>query len=217
MNADDVAQYLRTHPDFLVDHSELFTRLTVPHPRHNGQAISLAERQLYVLRDKIRQLENKLSELIRFGEENDSISEKVHRLSVALLEAEDYTGAREALFSSLAHDFQLPRFALRIWNSVIAHEDIEFSAVSEAVRLYVAGLSRPYCGAPNNIEMVGWLGAVAPDIHSVAVVPLHRQTQVFGVLVLGSEESERFYPEMGTLYLERIGDLSAAALLCTLG
>ena len=56
MNAEDVARYLRDNPDFLSDHGELFTRLTVPHPQHGGQAISLAERQLHALRDKIGQL-----------------------------------------------------------------------------------------------------------------------------------------------------------------
>ena len=67
MNAEDVAHYLRAHPDFLNEHHELFTQLTVPHPQHGGQAISLAERQLHALRDKIRQLEVKLAELIRTG------------------------------------------------------------------------------------------------------------------------------------------------------
>ncbi|MDR2688736.1 MAG: DUF484 family protein, partial [Azoarcus sp.] len=84
-DAENIAHYLREHPDFLVEHDELFTELTVPHPKHGGQAISLAERQLYALRDKIRQLELKLGELILFGEENDEISEKVHHLSITLL------------------------------------------------------------------------------------------------------------------------------------
>ena len=34
----------------------------------------------------------------------------------------------------------------------------------------------------------------------------------FGILVLASEDPQRFYPEMGTLYLARIGELVAAAL-----
>jgi hypothetical protein len=33
-----------------------------------------------------------------------------------------------------------------------------------------------------------------------------------GMLALGSEDSKRFYPEMGTLYLERIGEMVSAAL-----
>jgi uncharacterized protein YigA (DUF484 family) len=33
------------------------------------------------------------------------------------------------------------------------------------------------------------------------------------LLVLASEETRRFYPEMGTLYLERLGQLIGAALV----
>jgi hypothetical protein len=32
------------------------------------------------------------------------------------------------------------------------------------------------------------------------------------VIVLASEDPQRFYPEMGTLHLERIGALAGAAL-----
>ncbi|MBR0566505.1 DUF484 family protein [Azoarcus sp. L1K30] len=217
MNADDVARYLREHPDFLSDHSELFTELTVPHPQHEGQAISLAERQLHALRDKIRQLEIKLAELIRFGEENDEISEKVHRLSLLLLEAHGYEGVRHELFASMQQDFAIPHVALRIWNSVLARSEVDFSPVGEGVRLFAADLRHPYCGAPSNIEVLSWFGESAPHIRSVALMPLVRQTRVVGLLALGSEEPERFYPEMGTLYLGRIGELAAAALLGQIG
>lgn len=216
MNADDVARYLKEHPDFLADHGELFTRLTVPHP-HGGQAISLAERQLHALRDRIRLLESKLAELIRFGEENDEIGEKVHLLTLALLEAEDYEELRQALFENLRDDFAVPNVALRVWNSVLSREGEDFSAVTETLRFFAGDLRHPYCGAPANLEVIEWFGAIAPHVRSVALVPLRRDAQVFGLLALGSEEAERFYPEMGTLYLARIGDLVASALRHQLG
>lgn len=215
MNANDVASYLRDNPDFLAEHGELFTELTVPHPQHGGQAISLAERQLHALRDKIRQLEAKLAELIRFGEENDDISEKVHRLSVALLAAQDPKAVRHVLHACLQEDFAVPHVALRVWGGG-ARAAAEFGEVGEATRLNVAELRHPYCGAPNNIEIVGWFGEIAPHVRSVALMPLRRQGETIGLLALGSEESERFYPEMGTLYLGRIAELTAAALSCEL-
>jgi uncharacterized protein YigA (DUF484 family) len=216
MSAEDVVRYLRAHPDFLSEHSELLTVLTVPHPRH-GKAISLTERQLHALRGKIQQLEQKLAELIRFGEQNDDISEKVQRLAVALLEANGYDGVRRALFASMQEDFSVPHVALRLWNSVLAREGNEFSPVSEGVRLFAGDMRRPYCGAPGNIEVLGWFGEMAPHIRSVALMPLRRNTQTVGMLALGSEESERFYSEMGTLYLERIGALASSALLGEIG
>src|SRR5919201_1218310 len=100
MNANDVAIFLRSHPQFFDQHPELLETIFVPHP-YGGRAIPLSERQTVALREKVKLLESKLVEIIRFAEENDAISEKVHRLSVAL------AGARD--FSGLAH---LPYFHL---------------------------------------------------------------------------------------------------------
>lgn len=207
MNADDVARYLRDNPDFLTQHHELFTQLTVPHPQHGGQAISLAERQLHALRDKIRQLELKLAELIRFGEENDDISTKVHRLAVALLEAGNPDVMRQALFNSLQEDFSVPHVALETWGLAG-----DVPRLSEALCRQMEALRLPYCGAPEHMELLACFGEAAPHVRSVALIPLRCQGVVFGVLALGSAEAERFYAEMGTLYLGRIGDLAAAAL-----
>lgn len=216
MNADDVVTYLREHPDFLVQHGEIFAEITVPHP-HGGQAITLAERQLHALRDKIRLLERKLAELIRFGEENDEIGERVHRLTLALLEADDYPALRYAMFQSLVDDFAVPHVGMRIWNSVLSREDEDFKPVSETVLFLAGDMHQPYCGAPASLEVLEWLGEAAPHVRSVALIPLRRDAQVFGMLALGSEEAERFYPEMGTLYLSRIGDIAATALRRQLG
>lgn len=216
MNAEEVARYLREHPDFLNDHHELFAALTVPHPQHGGQAISLAERQLHALRDKIRALEVKLVELIRFGEENDDISTKVHRLSVALLQAGSVNAVRATLVNALRNDFAVPHVSLKLWGpgaetpeGVTAMDSLP---VSEAARRQIDALRHPYCGAPESMEMAGWFGEAAPHIRSLALMPLRDGGAAFGLLALGSEEGERFYPEMGTLYLSRIGELAAAAL-----
>src|SRR5690554_3501847 len=111
MNPEAIAQYLRDHPEFLVEHSDVFVEVTVPHP-HGGQAISLAERQLHALRDKIRLLESKLAELIRFGEENDEIGAKLHRLVLALIAAEQFPALHQAVLHSLQEDFRVPHVAM---------------------------------------------------------------------------------------------------------
>jgi len=211
MTDEDIVQYLRAHPDFLSKHNDLLGVLTVTHPRH-GHAISLTERQLHVLRGKIQQLEQKLAELIRFGEQNDVIGEKVHRLATSLLVAEGYDGKRRALFASMQDDFAVPHVALRIWDAPVEREGEEFQPVSDSVRKFADEMSRPYCGAPI-IEGFDWFGEMTPHIRSIALAPLWREKRVGGLLALGSEEPERFYNEMGTLYLERIGTLTSAALL----
>lgn len=62
-----------------------------------------------------------------------------------------------------------------------------------------------------------WFGEQAQHVRSLAIVALRREAQTVGMLALGSEDPERFYPDMGTIYLVRIGELAAAALVRTLG
>ena len=47
---------------------------------------------------------------------------------------------------------------------------------------------------------------------SFALVPLVRDGVTFGVVALASEDPQRFYPEMGTLHLARIGELVSHAV-----
>jgi uncharacterized protein len=216
MSPNDIALYLQQNPDFFDTNADLLARLTVSHPV-DGRAISLTERQLHALREKIRQLEAKFGELLRFGEENDEIGEKVHRLALALIEAEDFDSIRQAILLHLLEDFAVPHTALRVWDRVLTREVVEFSAVSEEARDFAARLDQPYCGAPTNDEVMGWFGESVSHIRSVALVALRRDDKAFGLLALGSEEAERFYPEMGTLYLGRIGQMVAVALLRQLG
>ena len=216
MNTEDIVSFLREHPDFFEQHGELADSLSVAHP-HNGQAISLTERQLHTLRERIRQLETKLAELIQFGEENDEISEKVHRLVLALLEADGFEAARDTIFTHLREDFSVPHVAMRVWNSVLTRDTPEFQAVSEEVRFYAGDLSRPHCGAPVNQDVVSWFGEAAPHVRSVALVPLMRDRRVFGLLALGSEDAERFYADMGTLYVTRIGEMVSSVMQRYLG
>ena len=82
--AEDVAEYLKSNPGFFEQYADLLAQIYVPHP-HGGRAVSLAERQMLTLREKNRATESKLAEIIAFGEENDAISEKVHRLAVGLI------------------------------------------------------------------------------------------------------------------------------------
>ena len=216
MNAEQVARYLREHPDFLAEHGDIFVEVTVPHP-HGGQAITLAERQLHALRDKIRLLEAKLAELIRFGEENDEIGAKLHRLVLALMAAETFPMLHQSLLHSLHDDFHVPHVAMRVWEAVAPDVGEAFDAVSEELRFKTAEMRHPYCGAPANLEALAWFGEASAHIRSVALVPLRCDGQVLGMLALASEEAERFYPDMGTLFLSRLGDTLGAALRRLLG
>lgn len=210
IKSEDVARYLEANPIFFEEHAELLTRIHVPHP-HGGQAIPLSDRQVLGLREKTRALEGKLSELIQFGEENDVISERVHRLAVAMLAARTLPTLLHELYFNLREDFAVPHARLRLWRGT--GELPEFQPVSDALREYAAELDAPFCGPNANFEAAGWFEDATPHIRSVAFMPLRELDQTFGMLALASEDLLRFYPEMGTLYLKRMGEMASAALL----
>jgi uncharacterized protein YigA (DUF484 family) len=213
MNADDIAIFLRSNPKFFDQHPELLEKIHVPHP-HGGRAIPLSERQTLALREKVKALEGKLGELIRFGEENDAISEKVHRLAAALVGARDFAALAHSLDFHLREDFAVPHVALRIWGKPVPAGSDAGTPVNEGQMTHAATLGGPQCGPAVGNPCVAWFGEAAEHVRSVALVPLAaggEAASAFGLLALGSEDAQRFFPEMGTLYLRRIGELCAAA------
>ena len=214
MDANEVAQFLKTNPQFFDQHPQLLETIVVPHP-HGGRAIPLTERQIVSLREKVRLLEAKLGEFLRFGEDNDAIAEKVHRLSLALLGAKDFSATAQALYFHLREDLAVPHVALRIWGKTLEDGVAEGAPVDSELRDKAETMGAPQCGAAAGSPFVGWFREAQDHIRSIALIPLG-QTRTIGLLALGSEDPQRFYAEMGTLYLRRIGELCAAGLTARL-
>ncbi len=206
MNPDDVAAYLKQHPEFFENYAEVVADVMIPHP-HGGRAISISERQILTLRERGKQLEVKLGELIQFGEENDVISEKVHRLGLALIVAHDVAALSHVVDFNLREDFSVPHVTLRLWHAGASAD----STVTTATREFASGLLHPHCGPLAMADTAAFFGEAAPLLKSYAYIPL-RGKDTFGLLALASEDAQRFYPEMGTLYLTRIGEIIAACL-----
>ncbi|WP_296751434.1 DUF484 family protein [Thiobacillus sp.] len=214
LDAPAIAEFLTRHPNFFNDFPTLLADLHIPHP-HGTHAVSMSERQLIAMRDKVRMLENKLAELIQFGEENDGISEKLHALTLALVTASVPQDVTAALAIHLRDGFAVPHHALRAWTLTGEPMPGLGDPVSQAVRDSAAGMPHPVCGALAVNEASDWFGEVSPHLRSFACIPLLPAPAAapIGLLVLASEEAKRFYPGMGTLYLERLSQLVGAALV----
>ena len=211
MKAEDVAGYLEAHPEFFEDYADMLAQIYLPHP-HGGRTISISERQILALREKGKQLEGKLREIIQFGEENDAIEEKMHRFTLALLGARDLPGVLGATRLSLREDFAVPHVVLRVWHAAAAGDLPEFAPASATSREFTASLTQPHCCAHAMVDTIGLFGDAGPHLRSFSYVPL-RGSETVGLLALASEDPQRFYPEMGTLYLKRLGEVISAALL----
>jgi uncharacterized protein len=210
---EQVAAYLRENPQFFEHNPALLTEIYLPSPHGNG-TVSLAERQQLAQRDKIRVLEAKCAEFLKYGVENDAISDKVHRLSLGLLATQNFAVLIQLLIHNLREDFSVPHVGIRLW--ALPQNDSDgtnevFQPIDTELKSWVQSLVAPYCGHRPGLEIDSWFGADAAP-KSFALIAL-RGEKVFGLLAMASEDEQRFYPEMGTLYVRRIGELVSAALL----
>jgi len=206
-SAEHIAAFLRRHPEFLETHADLFAELRVPHP-YASRAISLGERQILTLRAKIKELEWHLSGLIHQAKGNETINNTLAQWCAQMLaEADAAQLPRHIVHVSAL--FDLPAVALRLWD-LPGLSDGEFTVdVTPQSRDFAASLTAPVCGAAINPAVAAWLSAPAA---SLAVIPLSCQGARVGLLVLGSDDAERFTPDMGTEFLSMLGELASAAL-----
>jgi uncharacterized protein YigA (DUF484 family) len=207
----DIAEYLANTPGFFERHAELLASVQLTSP-HGQRAVSLQERQMEMLRERIKGLERKIVEMIRNGQENVAIADRLHRWTRTLLLTVEAAALPDALVAELKHEFLIPQAAIRVWGADPSFADETFAAaVSDDVKSFAESLTSPYCGINAGFEAVKWLDD-ASTVMSVALIPLRHGDEAIGLLVLGSPDPTRYSAEMGTEFLARIGEIAAAAL-----
>jgi uncharacterized protein len=206
----EVKSYLKEHPEFFERNAHLLADLSLPNPHGEG-TISLAQRQQLAQRDKIRVLESKFTELVLNAEENEKTANKIHQLTIGLLAALSFDALDQHLTTFLSEQFNLPNTQLKIWSSssLLADQNSTFVVPDEAIVKWAQDLSQPYCGALPSVDIGQWF-TEAPA--SIAIIPL-KGKETFGLLLLPSQDKNHFYRGMGTLFLNRIGELVSASLL----
>lgn len=210
---EDIANYLVQTPGFFERHAYVLAAVQLTSP-HSGRAVSLQERQAEMLRDKIRTLEHKTSDMIRYGHENMGIGDKLQGWTFGLLRAVDPGDLPAVIARDLALCFDVPQAALRLWDVAPQWASARFArGCSDDVKDFATSLVQPYCGTNPGVEAVGWLDAPA-EARSLALIALREEPGApsFGLLILASPDVRRFQPDMGTDFLERIGELASAAL-----
>jgi len=212
---DDIAAYLANTPGFFERHAELLASIQLASP-HGGRAVSLQERQMDMLRERIKGLERRIIEMIRAGHDNEALVNKMHRWTRAVMLARNASVLPQVLIEELKHEFMIPQVALRVWGVAPAHAGLPWAhAVSDDLKTFAASLSVPFCGLNSGFEAAHWLSADGTPAQSIALVPLRLGVaagECFGLLALGSPDALRFQSDMGTEFLQQIGDLASAAL-----
>ena len=215
---EDVACYLRTHSDFFTHHSELIETLTIPH--ETGEAVSLVERQVEVLRNKNKELDRKLHQLITVAKDNEKVSRRLHALSLAIISVKGFDETLTVIQELLHADFPGTKVNLLLFEALPSTKAQDCNPIETSVlkskmvqdlfssrRRGVAFLTKRQVENVFNFKVEG----DKKPIRSSAAVALKKQQQL-GVLFLGSTDANRFQSGMGTLFLGNLGEIIGAKL-----
>ncbi len=212
LNAMEVASYLRRHPEFLKDFPDIALALQMP--RDQGASTSLASYQLEVLRDKNRDMDRRLHELIEIAAENEQLMVRVHSLTVGLMRERTLADSVRRVAAGLTEDFHTDLVRL-----VLFRADADLPAAdwlvaqrdgAKSMPAFAEFLQRnePLCGRLQPEKLDALFGDKAAEVRSAVLVPIDG----VGMLAIGSHDAARFHPGMGTVFLKLIAEATAAAI-----
>jgi uncharacterized protein YigA (DUF484 family) len=210
---DDIANYLAQTPGFFERHADLMASIQLTSP-HGQRAVSLQERQMEMLRERNKGLELKIVEMIRHGQDNVAIADRLQQWTRVILLTTDARALPAVLVAELQRQFLIPQAALRLWSLDPAYDGEIFSTpVGDDVPAFASSLRLPYCGVNAGFEATNWLDAPTA-VASTALIPLRHDSRdaAFGLLVLASPDPTRYAADMGTEFLARIGEIAGAGL-----
>ena len=210
---EDIAEFLIHTPGFFERHAELLTAVQLTSP-HGGRAVSLQERQAEMLREKIKLLEQRLMEMMRHGNENMLIADRMLRWARQMFLVARPVDLPAVLISEMKSQFSVPQAALKLWDVAEVYAGEPFAqGASDDVRSLASSLTAPYCGVNAGFDAVRWLDDPQAAA-SLALIPLRAgaAAPAFGLLILASPDSQRYQAGMATDFLERIAELTSAAL-----
>jgi uncharacterized protein YigA (DUF484 family) len=213
---DDIANYLANTPDFFERHAQLLAAVQLTSP-HGNRAVSLQERQAEMLREKIKALEHRIMDMVRHGNENMIIADRLQRWSRNLFLVQSGRALPATIAAEIQQQFMVPQVAIKVWDVDSRYGSEPFAeGVTQDAKAFASSLTQPYCGVNSGFEAVQWLDDPATAM-SLALIPLREgaadaASPAFGMLVLASPDPQRFASGMGTDFLERIAELASAAL-----
>ena len=212
LDAMEVASYLRRHPDFLTEFPDLALALVLP--REQGQAASLASYQLDVLRDKNRELNRRLHELIEIAHENQLLMVRVHTLTLALMRATSLPETLNAVVAALTEDFNTDLVRIVLFRADGDLPVAEWLLIEpdgpQAMPAFAEFLKRgdPLCGRLQQDKLDALFGSRVGEVASAVLLPVAG----VGMLAVGSQDPNRFHPGMGTVFLKLIAEGVASAV-----
>ncbi len=207
LTEEQVAQYLKNHPDFFNNNLNLLLELELPH--NSGGAVSLVERQVSVLRERNMDMRHRLSQLLDNARENDRLFDKTKRLVLALLECNDLGDLVDALYYSFDKEFNIHYTRLVLFgNSATPVSAAKVVSIHDARDYIGKRLKMPnsVSGGVDIKECEFLFDEDAVNVGSAALAVLQHGSPL-GVLAIGNQDPAYYRSSMGTLFLGYIAEV----------
>ncbi len=209
-----VIEFLRRNPELLMQYPDVFAALSVPHGADG--ATSLVERQVKMLRGENQKLKQNIEQLVSIARDNEDLNQRFHRLALELINSDQLHDVLALVQDQVQTFFYTDYVCFRFLPGVSAGGDLlEELSISDDENL-LARLAewisnrQPVCGEQPR-EISDELFGPGMPIGSCALIPLYGTTD-FGLLCLGSTDRERFTADMGTIFLQQLGELVSSRL-----
>ena len=210
LTAESVSSFLLKHPDFFVEHPEVLRQIQVPHI--SGDAVSLVEKQVLLLREKHEMTQKRLQELVEIARQNEELARRMHMLALTLMEAAEPEAIFKALYDNLKINFRVDHVAVRLFAEpafINTQAGIEFAGVDvPEMSLFKPMIEKrkPLSGRLKSQQQAFLFGVEGDDIASAVIVPLYGKGWT-GVLAIGSKDSNHFTESMGVELLANLGEI----------
>jgi len=207
-----VSRYLRQNPDFLEKQPALLKSLELSHA--SGPAISLIEKQVQYLRQENQALEQQHHQLIQVAADNEKLMHRLHKLTLKLMSMGDLPSFFDRLSEALLTEFKadilnITLFELKIEAGPktpifhIRRDDPEMQQFQDALEI-----GNSVCGRLSRNKRDYLFGTRAQWVESMVLIPMGKD----GMMAIGSSDPARFYPGMGTLFLDLLANVVTSRL-----
>lgn len=214
---DDVAEFLRDHPEFFIERPALLAEIELPHTGGKGTT-SLIERQVSILRERNIAMRQRVDQLLHTARRNDQLFEKTRKLTLDLVQGNSIDSLVDALFSSFDQDFAIEQTQLILLSDNPQQTTNERTRYMSADTLQdaIPSLSsklKIFCGQLTDKEKHLLFQDSDEDVQSAAVVPLLAGKERLGLLAIGNKDAQYYRSSMDTLFLSHIADIFSQCLL----
>ena len=210
LSSEMIVDHLRGNPDFFIIYPELLTEIQVPH--QSGEAVSLIEKQVSMLRIQNEQIRRQLHELIEIARQNEELARRMHQLILTLIDAADPKEIFNTLYDNLKKNFKVDYVAVRLFATpafIDSHAGVEFAGVEAPEQVLFSSIIEkrlPFSGLLKRQQLVFLFGDEGDELASAVMIPLHG-AEWEGILAIGSKYSNRFAEGMGLELLANLGEM----------